>query len=795
MICIILFMLPFTWFRPGELELGGDSNRLFLYDPGAYLRAESLFSVEPDGVGHVRPDQALIPFLLLLQLILSLVHSPYVLMCLLNAVKMAGSFLFTYFVIIEILKPYREKLNAHAIELSGIIAGLWYVFSPSVGTNMHVALLTHNQVFLNPLMFYLLLRFFVSHAGGYLWMLLFVTLIFSPNFSPVAPPPPFAFYPLAMVFLGLYVTLVRKKPLPWKNIAAGICLFAGMHAFHIIPVIAHVFDPSSYFHARVFDAAVGQNEALNYFNAVLGLGKVSKNIFYSYSDPHLRWTVFAVPLIILLGYAWSKKIRADLLLITAFFFITLFLISANITAFGLQIYRALFEIPGFGMFRVFYGQWQWVYAFFYALLFGYTAHVVFSKMKMRYAMALFAAVAGLMAYSSWTLLSGDIFRTPHRGSNSVTSVIYMDPDYEKALAFIRAIPDDGRFINFPFTDYIYQVVAGKNDGAYIGVSPTAYLLGRRDFSGYPGIYPFPEQFFRLIKEKKYESISGLFGALNIRYILYSADPKAYVDAFPEFPYSIIRSIVPDNAALADLVSRLAAREVFSAGNYHIYETDPHRYLPHFYVPSVIYPYVADGADERVESSISFDPLSTEPAIAYIDRHACALVPVGADCSVSRIRALGKPPSLTYKRVNPTKYRVQVAGAADNPYTLVFSDAFNADWNVYVSDAPYEALPIRETYLGGAVSESFHENVFYDAKTFKTRSMTSIAGDRHFMINGYANAWHIRPEDVGGKDRYEIIVEMKQQRYFYYSLGISVASIVIFLLYGVILVVNRHKHRG
>ena len=67
-ICVLLFIVPFFWISPGELEMGGDSNRLFLYDPGSYLQVNALYSVEPQGVGKVASNQNLRSILNLLQL-------------------------------------------------------------------------------------------------------------------------------------------------------------------------------------------------------------------------------------------------------------------------------------------------------------------------------------------------------------------------------------------------------------------------------------------------------------------------------------------------------------------------------------------------------------------------------------------------------------------------------------------------------------------------------------------------------------------------------------------------------
>ena len=359
-ICIILFILPFFWLKPGEVELGGDSNRLFLYDPGSYLQVNGLYSIEPEGLGKLRPDQFMLPFLFALKLLYAFFHSPYILICLLNSLKLVGSFIFIYLIVVEILKNHTEKNKSLFIDIAGMLAGLFYTFSPSVGENMHAALVTHNQVFLNPMIFYLMLRFLLSQQSKYLWFILLTTLIFSPNFSLKAPPPPFSFYPFAFLFRVLYVMVVLKKSLPWKKLFWGLILFLGIHAFHIIPVLANIFDPGSDFNVRAFDAYVNKNEALEYFNATLGLGKVSHQVLYIHSLPELRWTTFAVPFVIILGILLNKKKQGVLVLIAAFFFITLFLVSANITHIGVEFYRKLFYVPGFSMFRVFYGQWQWV---------------------------------------------------------------------------------------------------------------------------------------------------------------------------------------------------------------------------------------------------------------------------------------------------------------------------------------------------------------------------------------------------------------------------------------------------
>jgi len=782
-VALILFVLPFFWLLPGELEMGGDSNRLFLYDPESYLQVNALFSVEPQGVGKVAPNQNLLPFLILLQLLNTIFHSQYLLMTLLNSVKLVGSFLFMYLIVGELLSHQFKKGETFLVHLTGILSGIFYTLSPSVGANMRSALLTHNQVFLNPMIFYFMLRLFVTHQSKYLWLALLTTLVFSPNFSLIAPPPPFSFYPLALLFLIVYVPFCLKKSLPWKKLLLGFIFFLGIHAFQIVPAVAHIIDPSSDYYTRAFDVISGRNKALEYFNATLGLGKVSQHIFFTYSDK-MRWTAFAVPLVVIIGFLLNKKRQKALMLIAIFFFITLFLTSANITQIGVEIYRKLFYIPGFSMFRVFYGQWQWVHAFFYALLFGFSLYILLLRLKRKYVYSLSIFFAVLFIISGWTFINGQVLRTVHQGSKNMTSIIRMNPDYEKTLAFIKALPDDGKIFNLPFNDFFYQIIPGTNNAAYIGLSPTSYLTGKRTFSGYQIMYPFPEVFLKLAKEKNYAAIKRLFGLLNINYIFYIKDPKAFTEYYPTWPYSLFLQSVPDSQALAEMVDGIRGEKIFQQGFYSIYSADKAHYLPHFYVPASIKPYDNNGDWYGKNVSFFVEGSDSDPRVGYIDREQCKKL-FSVDRCANTINLGNNMPTISFKRINPIKYSVEVSGAA-GPFTLIFSDQFHKDWKLYISKQRPQKLTVQQSYFNGSVKEYKHENIFLDSRTFETLGMKSISESQHFIVNGYANAWLINPDDTSGASDYEIIIEMTQQRLFYYSLGISAVSLLIFLFYGITL---------
>ena len=65
-VCFALFIIPFFWLKPGEMDLGGDNSRLYFYDPLSYLTNQALYGVVPTGIGGEAVSYWAIPHLLLL---------------------------------------------------------------------------------------------------------------------------------------------------------------------------------------------------------------------------------------------------------------------------------------------------------------------------------------------------------------------------------------------------------------------------------------------------------------------------------------------------------------------------------------------------------------------------------------------------------------------------------------------------------------------------------------------------------------------------------------------------------
>ncbi|MBU1017212.1 hypothetical protein KJ678_03585 [Patescibacteria group bacterium] len=114
------------------------------------------------------------------------------------------------------------------------------------------------------------------------------------------------------------------------------------------------------------------------------------------------------------------------------------------------------------------------------------------------------------------------------------------------------------------------------------------------------------------------------------------------------------------------------------------------------------------------------------------------------------------PNVQFTKINPTKYHVNITDA-NTSYDLIFSESYDSGWKLYLDGTK------------------------------------SIADSSHYIVNGYANLWHINPEDVENRDSYELVVEFFPQRIFLICVYLGIATFMICVLYGLSHVVRKIKY--
>lgn len=588
-IAFFLFIIPFFWLKPGEMDLGGDSSRLYFYDPIRYLFSSALYGVSASAFGLETIYYFNIPFVSLLIVLKAILGSPTLLISVFHGFSLSVGFIFVYLIIKELIGEEKEKTGINLRQYAAVLGGILYVLSPALIDGWEHVLLSRNQVFLNPLIFYLLLKYFKTSNINYIFIVLLLSFVFSPSFSVISAPAIFSFYPLGILFLLIYTKFIIKRKIIIKHLAIGFLLFLGIQAFHLFPHINSILTPGSDINDTVFSTEKKLIRGLGFFSAVAPNIKASINLlgFPQNKAFNLFAGIFIVfPVLIVASFIFNRK---KTILLTAFFFlVVLFFATANITSTWLEIYKVLFYIPGFSMFRNFYGQWQFVYIFFYSILFGQALYIILDKLNKKHAYLLLAILALILVINARLFIVGELVRRPLWQSNDVIEVLEMDPDYEKLLTFIRSLPADARVLTLPITDPGYQIVAGKNGGAYMGSSTIAYLAGKKDITGFEELQEHKGIIVDMVENNQSEDLMRLLGFLNIKYIFYNADPKVY-DEFPGFPYSGVRKFMPkDQNSYKEFVNNLRFAEIKNINNrFFVFELQDDNYLPQIYAAKKI----------------------------------------------------------------------------------------------------------------------------------------------------------------------------------------------------------------
>ncbi|QQG40423.1 MAG: hypothetical protein HYV37_02520 [Candidatus Levyibacteriota bacterium] len=479
------------------------------------------------------------------------------------------------------------KLTESKNSYAAIAGGLVYVFFPTFIDTWRYGLLSFNQIFLNPLMFYLLLSYFKSTKIYLLFCAVLLTFIFSPNFSALAAPSIVAFYPISILFLLLYTKLIIKRKIAVRHIMLALFLFLGIQAFHLMIMINSIFSFGNTLNTTIFSDAGKYDRGLSYFLSIAPNIKASINLLalpqMSILEPFSNMFI-VFPFIIIISLLFNKQ--KTILLTTFFFLIVLFFATANITDTWLFIYKWLFNIPGFSMFRNFFGQWMYTYMFFYSILFGQAFYIVlhtlyYSKIRLKKLLTfLFISVPILiLIINAIPLIKGDIIRKAIWQSNNVEGVLQIGPDYEQALSFMRSLPAEGRVLTLPLTDFGWQIIAGVNGGAYMGPSTISYLAGKKDFSGYNELLGYEDVMLDLIKSGEIETFKRILGVINIKYVFYNADTIVY-DQFPTFPYRHPSWLPKNQHEYKEFIDSLNLHEIKNINNkFFVYEIPNDYYLP------------------------------------------------------------------------------------------------------------------------------------------------------------------------------------------------------------------------
>jgi hypothetical protein len=146
------------------------------------------------------------------------------------------------------------------------------------------------------------------------------------------------------------------------------------------------------------------------------------------------------------------------------------------------------------------------------------------------------------------------------------------------------------------------------------------------------------------------------------------------------------------------------------------------------------------------------------------------------------------PHIFFQRINPTKYKIKIENATE-PFYLTFSESFHPSWKAYIDADAMQCDPIT-TYKNVNVTECRQESKFFEVADLTRLFSKPISEEKHFLVNGYANAWYIDTQKLGTGENFTVTLYFKPQSYFY--IGLIISGLTFIGCIGYLLRSNRKK---
>jgi hypothetical protein len=714
---------------------------------------------------------------------------------------------------------------------SFILASLFFILSPINYYGFQNSLLSNNQTLVYPLFFYIFLRFLKTNNYKYIIFIILVCFVFSVNFSINVFPWFLAFFGFTGIFILFYSVIENKSLILLKGSVLFLFLFILTQFFQLMPQTYGIMDSSNLYNKMISGKI---NVGTQYFESILPYVKLSYNLgnqdqyivsdifnhgnkvlIYEYGAKFL-FIFFIYPIIIIFGVLNLKK-NKDLkstkkyLLIFALFIVLLFFMTANIGYLGVDLYRKLFIIPGFSMFRSYYTKFNFVFTFFYAMLFGYSLIIVDRNIKLKILKFLLPVIVFiLIIFNAWPFLSGSAMNVYRTDTDKVKPVFEMDSNYINFLYLIKNKKLDEKYLSFPLTDENYVVLKGMDGGAYVGNSMIGVISGKNDFVGLDSFSILRDSVVKILKDKDSVKLKHLESILNIGNVIYNSDNYIY-DKFGN-PYLVeMKYIFPNQKSIYNFISKLSLKNSFNIETYRLYSNKEY-FMPHLYTPLMTITTrqgqetllsIISQRNYIIRSAIYFN--SADRAGSTANTSTISSAPIFNPKELTT-ESVSNTPVIEFKKINPTKYRVIIHHAISD-FPLVFSESFNDGWKDYLVDykpapvnfkaADYkildgnaddqasatevqgfmsrgdisslgdgkdkniahtkwadnkEAFDYNESYKIDFISKNFQDTIqndnLADGHFYETWFKTPVDGNlNHQMVNGYANSWDIDPQAI------------------------------------------------
>jgi hypothetical protein len=684
-----------------------------------------------------------------------------------------------YFLAIELFRNKKEKYRYIAL-----IVALFYILNPyTMNSIWHRFTTSMLGLPLIPLVFFITVKFFKKPSFRYAFLFAIVTLLFSVNAIN-----PGYFIPLFLpaVSYAIFEIIRTKNFRQCKYLGIGGLLVIGLNFWWIFPL---------FFNSQIEVARAG---ILDYFETLKAISQWTPlhyilrlidgaTIHWYGVDYHPGWIEFLIPISAMVAVLFNKR-NKNVIFLSFLLIIGLFL-SKGLQSPGGNIFALMSShIPFFEAFRSPFEKFGLIIAFSYSFLVPLGLLEVQRLIKKRFVSIGITAVILILLFgvSVWPMWTGDVFSfwqgaIPEDVKDVPTTKVKI-PDYWKEVAdYINQDKNDYRVVFLPQSPFDGMTYKWKYGYAGADFGSVNLLFNRPVITQLIG-NSYADAYREMVLEKifltKPETSLSLFSLMNVRYILVRNDVNE--TAITTVPLVEIRELLKSVPFLSKLKS---------FGKLDLYKISDDYFLPHIYSSAI--PTIVAGDIEAL------GPMSYA---RYLDRKPVLLFPeqVTGDREEMteknlkdvnnyeiehtilepvihhRLAVTQQEPKITFKKINSTKYYVQVQGAK-SPFWLVFSESFHKQWRIYRAPEHQSAkvpgfAEIVAEYPKLGVREARHLTKFtpQDIKFLFEEPL----GAPHHLVNGYANGWYIEPKKLGLGEDFILVLYFWSQSLFYLGLGIS-----------------------
>lgn len=337
------------------------------------------------------------------------------------------------------------------------------------------------------------------------------------------------------------------------------------------------------------------------------------------------------------------------------------------------------------------------------------------------------------------------------GSSRYDTPLY----YQDAREWLDGQENNFRLFALPYSKLGYMAYTWPPAG-FNGPDPSPSLLNRDIVTG----TGFGLNFANELAEFNISGLSKMLGIMNIKYVLVHNDANLefmennswYISSAPQF-------------SKLNLCDKGTIQPYSSFGELDFYKISDDNFRSHIYPAA---PILVQGSINDMFEVVNSDNFT-------IGNNALFLSDQISESQLELLKEYisvenNDIPTITFQKINPTRYEIKVENAT-NPFFIVFLDSYHPEWEAHINRELYVFNEMITQYNNTGVKETKHEmklTIMDISYLFKN----PIHDNRHFLVNGYANAWYIDPLEHGIDENFTVTLYFKPQSYFYIGLIIS-----------------------